>query len=151
MRARAISSAGGAGPGISRPPEGRRAALSLIDRLKNLRDQYVARQTERLRMPEFRPSPKARRRVWFSGRVQGVGFRIEMCLIADRLELTGWVQNLPDGRVTAEVQGEEAKIAFLLDYMGSIRRISIEAMKTEDLPVDPAEAKFMIKEDDPYV
>lgn len=125
--------------------------MSLIDRLKNLRDQYVLRQTERLGVPDFGPSPVVRRGFLFSGRVQGVGFRIEMCLLADKLGLTGWVQNLPDGRVRAQVQGEEAKIAFLLDYMRSLSRIAIRSLESEDLPADPAEAKFTIKEDEPYV
>lgn len=41
------------------------------------------------------------------GRVQGVGFRYWVKNMADQLQLTGYVRNLPDGAVFAEIQGEE--------------------------------------------
>jgi len=37
--------------------------------------------------------------IYFSGRVQGVGFRHTSCRVARGLGVTGWVKNLPDGRV----------------------------------------------------
>ena len=42
----------------------------------------------------------------FAGLQSGVGFRYR-ALYAASLGLTGWVQNLWDGRVEMEVQGEE--------------------------------------------
>ena len=46
-----------------------------------------------------------RKHFYFSGRVQGVGFRYKAMYLARGLELTGWVANLWDGRVEMEVQG----------------------------------------------
>lgn len=46
------------------------------------------------------------RRYLISGRVQGVGFRFFAKGVADREGVTGWVRNLPDGRVEARVEGE---------------------------------------------
>jgi len=46
------------------------------------------------------------RRFVISGRVQGVGFRYFTKDTADREGVTGWVRNLPDGRVEALVEGE---------------------------------------------
>ena len=39
------------------------------------------------------------------GRVQGVGFRAFLQSQATRRELSGWIRNLPDGRIEAEVEG----------------------------------------------
>ena len=45
-------------------------------------------------------------RLIVSGRVQGVGFRYFTREVAAREGLTGWVRNLPDGRLEAYVEGE---------------------------------------------
>ena len=41
----------------------------------------------------------------FSGRVQGVGFRYQTLQVAREFEVSGFVQNLTDGRVLLEVEG----------------------------------------------
>ena len=46
----------------------------------------------------------------FTGRVQGVGFRFFVAMNAERCHLTGWVKNMSDGSVTAEVQGTRVEI-----------------------------------------
>jgi acylphosphatase len=46
------------------------------------------------------------RRYLISGRVQGVGFRWFTRDAAARERTTGWVRNLPDGRVEAFVEGD---------------------------------------------
>ncbi|MFK4730721.1 acylphosphatase [Agromyces mediolanus] len=55
-----------------------------------------------------------RRHVLVSGHVQGVGYRYLARKHADRLGIAGWVRNLPDGRVEAEIEGEEAAVATML-------------------------------------
>lgn len=55
-----------------------------------------------------------RRHVLVSGLVQGVGYRYLARKHADRLAVTGWVRNLPDGSVEAEVQGSEAAVHEML-------------------------------------
>lgn len=48
--------------------------------------------------------------VHFSGRVQGVGFRYQTLQTAREFVVAGYVQNLPDGRVRLEVEGEEGEV-----------------------------------------
>ena len=53
-------------------------------------------------------------RVIYEGRVQGVGFRYSVKQMATGFEVTGWVRNLPDGRVELLASGASAEMeAFL--------------------------------------
>ena len=54
--------------------------------------------------------------VYVSGEVQGVGFRYATAEAATRLGVSGWVRNLPDGRVTLEAYGETDALEALLDW-----------------------------------
>jgi len=49
--------------------------------------------------------PSVRREVTFIGSVQGVGFRYTTCQVAADYPVTGYVRNLPDGRVQVVVEG----------------------------------------------
>jgi Acylphosphatases len=46
----------------------------------------------------------------FSGRVQGVGFRYTTLQLAREFEIAGYVQNLPDGRVRVEIEGNGLEV-----------------------------------------
>ncbi len=62
---------------------------------------------------------KKRLSVFWSGRVQGVGFRYTAESAALKLGVTGWVRNLPDGRVEAVAEGPEKTLKTLLDQIAS--------------------------------
>ena len=59
------------------------------------------------------------RQLWIAGRVQGVYLRANLRVAAERLGLTGWVRNRPDGRVECCVQGGERQIAQFIDWIKS--------------------------------
>ncbi len=48
--------------------------------------------------------------VFFTGRVQGVGFRYQALQVAKGFEVSGYVMNLPDGRVQLEAEGAAAEV-----------------------------------------
>jgi len=59
---------------------------------------------------------RQQRIVHFSGSVQGVGFRYTACRAAAGFDVTGYVRNLPDGRVECVVEGVPGEIdAFLAE------------------------------------
>ncbi|GAA1935516.1 acylphosphatase [Microbacterium aoyamense] len=51
------------------------------------------------------------------GMVQGVGYRYTMRMIAREAGVTGWVRNLRDGSVEAEVEGTDAQVDEVLAWM----------------------------------
>lgn len=53
------------------------------------------------------------------GRVQGVWFRESMRLEAERLNVTGWVRNTPDGAVEAVIQGPADAVEALIGWAHS--------------------------------
>jgi len=53
--------------------------------------------------------------VFYEGNVQGVGFRWTVRHAATGFDVTGWVRNLPDGRVELQVTGEEDEVRAFLD------------------------------------
>ena len=54
------------------------------------------------------------RHVFFEGRVQGVGFRWTVKNLARGYDVTGWVKNLPDGRVEMQACGDQDEVdAFI--------------------------------------
>ncbi len=83
-----------------------------------------------------------RRHIYFSGRVQGVGFRFQASWAARRLGLTGWVRNLSDGRVEMEVQGERTAIEKLLELLNEDTYIRIRGMESREIPLEEGERKF---------
>jgi len=54
-------------------------------------------------------------KVFYEGRVQGVGFRYTVKRIATGYEVAGWVRNLPDGRVELEAHGEQDEVTSFMD------------------------------------
>jgi len=53
-----------------------------------------------------------------SGRVQGVGFRWFVVQEAEAAGVTGWVRNLPDGRVEVWIEGKTEAVQALEEAIG---------------------------------
>ena len=66
--------------------------------------------------------------VFFSGHVQGVGFRYSVLQVAREFDVAGFVVNLPDGRVHLEAEGEAGEVKAFITVVeermhGYIRKI----------------------------
>jgi len=59
---------------------------------------------------------KTRARLLIKGVVQGVNFRYYTRREALRLNVTGWVSNLPDGSVAAILEGVEEDVEVLIQW-----------------------------------
>jgi acylphosphatase len=85
--------------------------------------------------------------VWVKGRVQGVYFRDSTQRKATALGLTGWVRNLPDGRVEALFVGDEDACHQALGFVAvgpPSAVVTGVVHKWEDLP-EPDFAGFEIR------
>lgn len=67
-----------------------------------------------------------------NGRVQGVGFRYRMGMLAADLNLTGWVRNLSNGMVDMEIQGAEGDVAA---FLSELRRGRDRFIRIDDVSV----------------
>ena len=86
-----------------------------------------------------------RKRIVFSGWVQGVGFRYRARHAAELLGATGWVRNEYDGSVTMEIQGTEEQIDGVILAIERGRYVKIENMDVRTITVVPHEQGFWTK------
>ncbi len=73
---------------------------------------------------------REQRDVQYEGWVQGVGFRFIVCRIAGGYDVTGYVRNLPDGRVHLVAEGPPAELDGFLSQIqtamaGHIRDVHV--------------------------
>ena len=69
--------------------------------------------------------------VYFSGRVQGVGFRYSARAIGQDLAVSGYVQNLEDGRVLLVAEGSEADLRLLIEKITSKMRDYVRDVQSD--------------------
>jgi acylphosphatase len=80
-----------------------------------------------------------RRTCYFSGRVQGVGFRYTVKNVALQYNVHGFVKNLPDGRVELVMEGPDPDMDQLVHDVNSRMNGFI---KHVDQVEDPATGEF---------
>jgi acylphosphatase len=82
------------------------------------------------------------RRFFVSGMVQGVGYRYFAMRAAQRLGLSGYARNLPDGRVEVYAAGSASKLGELRNELEhGPQGASVAAVAEEEAALDPEFAK----------
>jgi acylphosphatase len=80
----------------------------------------------------------ARRRIFVSGRVQGVGYRVACAREAARMGISGTVRNLPDGSVEVVAVGQPDLLAAFTAWCGrgpwaaEVCEVTVAEEPTED-------------------
>jgi len=85
------------------------------------------------------------RTVYYSGRVQGVGFRATAVDIAKGFKVTGWVKNLADGRVQLVVEGTSEEVKKFLEAVRKHWKKNIEKEKVEEMKATNSYRGFKIR------
>jgi acylphosphatase len=92
--------------------------------------------------------PRTRKLVYYSGRVQGVGFRATACHLAREHAVGGFVRNLADGRVELVAEGEanavETFLTALERAMGPRVR---DVQAVAEPPSDGPDPDFVVRYD----
>ena len=80
------------------------------------------------------------------GRVQGVGFRYSTVDQANRHGVTGWVRNMPSGRVEVFVQGPDVNVDRLLAWLAIGPRLaSVTEIEVVSAEPDAGLSTFRIR------
>lgn len=88
---------------------------------------------------------KQRVTVYYSGRVQGVGFRFTTQQIARNLAVTGFVRNLSDGRVEMVAEGASDEIDRLLAQVESAMKANIATTECDESAATDEFSGFAIR------
>lgn len=86
-----------------------------------------------------------RKRVIYTGRVQGVGFRATTHSIASGFDVAGYVRNLPDGTVELLADGSYDELQSFLEEVRTRFDACIELAAFEYLPRDEELRGFRIR------
>jgi acylphosphatase len=79
------------------------------------------------------------REIYYSGRVQGIGFRYTARTIAAGHRVSGFVRNLPDGRVHLVVEGDADEVqAFIEELQADLGAY----IHNSQVSVRPASGRF---------
>lgn len=83
--------------------------------------------------------------VLYSGHVQGVGFRYTARSVAGGFDVTGYVRNLPDGRVELAVEGQPAEVREFLEALQREMAGYIRGAQVDEGPATGGFSGFSIR------
>ena len=88
---------------------------------------------------------QVRRRVVYTGRVQGVCFRMSAAELSHGYRVAGWVRNLRDGTVELEAEGAPDQVEGLLQAVARYFKNNIAHVQVDELPARGDQVTFEIR------
>lgn len=89
--------------------------------------------------------PMIAKQILYEGRVQGVGFRYSVKQIASGFDVSGTVENRPDGRVELMIQGDPEEVEEMIGEIDqSHLKGFIKEKEVRDITPDPEQKGFSI-------
>lgn len=83
---------------------------------------------------------RERLQIYYSGRVQGVGFRYAVKALAAGFDVAGIVRNLPDGRVELAIEGRRSELE---DFRRAVQDSEVGGLiRQEEVIWSPAKNEF---------
>lgn len=82
--------------------------------------------------------------IFYSGMVQGVGFRFTARYLANRHSIKGWVKNVPDGRVEIEAEGDPQNLGLFLGDLKAEFSRNISDYDIEEFPASGEYRDFQV-------
>lgn len=80
-----------------------------------------------------------RSRAIVTGRVQGVGMRMACARAARSHGVAGWVRNLPDGRVEAQLEGSDEAVEEMVRWLhGGARHARVDGVELSEMTPEAA-------------
>ena len=86
-----------------------------------------------------------RKHLYYSGSVQGVGFRYTTVQVAGGYEVTGFVRNMMDGRVEVVVEGEAGQVGAFMVRLAEVMAGHIRECVEHDEPFSGQFGQFGIR------
>ena len=87
-----------------------------------------------------------RKQITYSGNVQGVGFRWKVLQISKLYSITGYVQNLANGKVELLTEGQENHVEEMIKKVASELKNYWITQEHEDKPGESHFENFSIRE-----
>lgn len=82
-----------------------------------------------------------RKHIKIHGKVQGVGFRQNAFILAQKLAVTGWVRNTADGDVEAVVEGHPSSVQLFVEWCheGPIHAVVTSVVVIQSIETETSE------------
>lgn len=85
------------------------------------------------------PERTCRLTVHYAGTVQGVGFRYTTRQVAGRFDVTGYVRNLPDGRVEVVAEGRRKELDR---FLAAIQKAMADCIDDRQVTESPGTGQY---------